>query len=315
MNLTNLDLHMLRCLDALVDERHVSRAAARMNMSQSGMSTALGRLREIFQDPILIRTRNGMELSAEAVSIAGAARRAISEIEAIFSKREEFDPASSMASFSIMAGDYAGLTIIPKLIERLEVVAPGVSINIVAPDPLKVRETLTNGEIDLLIAFIEDLPNDFYQIVLVEDELCCLMRKEHNLANKSTISLEEYANARHAFYGSIPSFTAATEIYLERLTSHSGISRKVVARLPTLATMFRAIQFSDLVATMPKVLALSVTEAFNLTTAALPLSAPIKVRAVWHSRMHGNKAHSWLRNEIALIAKMQFNQCQPGIGT
>jgi DNA-binding transcriptional LysR family regulator len=303
MTMPDLDVHLLRCLDVLVQERHVTRAAERMDMSQSGMSTALARLRSAFDDPILVRTPQGMELSDHALEIAGAVRRALNELDLAVARRGPFDPASSSVTFSLMASDYVGLMVLPSLFERLRIIAPRVSLKVTPPQPGRIREALANAEAELVVGFFPDVAEGLYQATIFSDTLACVVKDDHP-AIQGEITIGQYAAAEHIFFGAPPSLVSSIEALLESSLPGLGVERRIGAWIPTLAVMPRIISKTDLVATIPHRLATSFAERLGLQVLPLPFELPpLPIRSIWHARMHENNAHRWLRGEIQAVAK------------
>ena len=262
-------MHLLRCLDTLVLERHVTRAADRMGMSQSGMSAALARLRTAFDDPILVRTPQGMQLSEHALEIAGAVRRALNELDLAIAHRGSFDPACSSVAFSIMASDYVGVMLLPPLLGRLRREAPNISLKMVLPQPNRVRDALANSECDMVVGILHDLPEGLYQMVVAHDTLGCVVRTGHPHIDDS-LSLAQYTQGEHIYYGTPPSFIASSEVLLERTLPALGIERRIAVHIPSLAVMPRIIASSDLLATIPAKLGSSFSDGLPLQVLPLP---------------------------------------------
>ncbi|WP_179107013.1 LysR family transcriptional regulator [Variovorax sp. KK3] len=299
----DIDLHLLRCLDALVTERHVTRAADRLGMSQSGMSTALARLRTVFDDPILVRTPSGMQLSENAAEIAGAARRALNEIDFAMARRGPFDAATSSMTFNLMGSDYFGLMILPGLIERVRAQAPHVLVKVASPQPARIRESLANSETDLVIGFFHDIADGLYQTVVVQETLCCVASKHHS-SIQGGLSLDDYAAADHVYFGSPPEMVSSIEVMLERALPLLGIQRRSCVQVPTFGVMPRILARTDLLATMPLRVAESFAQSLPLQVLPLPFELPsLPVRAIWHERMHENHAHRWLRGLVQDVGR------------
>lgn len=299
----DIDLHLLRCLDALVSEGHVSRAAKRMGMSQSGMSAALARLRNVFGDPILLRTHHGMELSESALEIAGAARRALREIDQAVSRRGFFDPSKSAMTMNVMVSDYVGLVMLPQLMRRLSVDAPNIVLRVLPPQPHRIRESLANSEVDLVIGSFQDLAEGLYQTAVLHETFVAVARADHPLF-RGSISLEEYAAADHAFYGLPPTLVSATELTLAAVLLPLGIERHIKAYLPMLSMIMMAVSKTDMLGTVPRRLmsGLGIGESLQMLT--LPFEIPsVQVRTIWHERMHENAIHRWLRNLILEVGR------------
>ncbi len=303
MTLPDIDLHLLRCLEVLVAERHVTRAADKLGMSQSGMSTALARLRSVFDDPILVRTPHGMQLSEHAPEIAGSVRRALAELELALGRRGPFDQAASSMTFNVMASDYFGLTVLPHLVERLCKEAPGISLTIVSPQPKRIREALANSEVDLVVGFFHDVSDGLYQTIVMREPLVCVVRASHPVINGS-VSAAEYSGAGHVYYGAPPGFVSSIEVMLERVLPPLGIERRSNVHVPALSLMPGVIARTDLVGTMPGRVPLNMIQSPALQVLPLPFELPdLPVHAIWHERMQDNPAHRWLRALIQEIGK------------
>jgi DNA-binding transcriptional LysR family regulator len=303
MALPDIDIHLLRCLEMLVRESHVTRAADRMGMSQSGMSTALARLRTLFNDPILVRTPQGMKPSEHAPEIVGAVRRALKEIDRAMARRGPFEPASASAVFTVMASDYVGMTVLPPLIERLRKEAPNITLTIATPQPSRIREVLANGEADLVVGFYHDISEGLYQTVVLHDRLACIARAGHPLI-RGRMTPALYSACGHIFYGAPPAFVSSLEVLMEQSLRAHGIERHVWVNIPSMAMMPGVVAQTDLLATMPWRMGQSVAQGLALQVLPLPFELePLPVHAIWHASMHDNNAHLWLRGLVQQIGR------------
>lgn len=294
----DIDLRMLRCFEALVEERHVTRAADRMDMSQSGMSTTLARLRSVFGDPILVRTAKGMELSEQAPEIAGRVRRALKEIDLAISGPVEFEPSTAKATFNVMASDYVGRLILPQLMQRIHEEAPGIRLTVVAPQPNRIREALANSEVDLVVGFFHNLADGLFQTTITSETLVCLVRKNHPTVAE-TLSLEQYAELEHVSYSAPPAFMSSVEVTLDLALQQAGHSRICVMNVSSLSMMPRIVEQTDLIATLPLGFAQTFLKSTELRIVNLPIELePLPVRAIWHEHMNANPSHRWLRRLV-----------------
>lgn len=299
----SVDMHLLRCLEALVTECHVSRAADRMNMSQSGMSTALGRLRKAFNDPILVRTSKGMELSEQAFEIAGAVRRALREIDSVMETRGDFRPDEAQMTINVMASDYVGRMILPNAMERLRKEAPGISITIVSPQPNRIRESLANAEVDLVLGFYHDLADGLYQTTLSAETLACVVRENHPVTRKE-LTVAQYGELDHIAYAAPPSFISSVEVELKQALRPYGIRRRIATNLPSLSMMPEIVARTDLAASIPRGFAESYASRQGLAVLPFPIEmGKLPVRAIWHEKMHANRGHQWLRQVLQAAAQ------------
>ena len=159
MNIYNFDLNLLRVLDALLRERNVSRAAERLSLSQPAVSNALNRLRELLDDPLLVRAGRAMQPTPRALALEAPIRHALQQIEHSLIAGEAFDPARSQQRFRIAVTDYVELVCMPALMRRLAEHAPGIQLAIQHLTPTLPVEALDNGEVDLVLGRFLDVPS------------------------------------------------------------------------------------------------------------------------------------------------------------
>ncbi|WP_313110729.1 LysR family transcriptional regulator, partial [Stutzerimonas nitrititolerans] len=163
MNIYNFDLNLLRVLDALLRERNVSRAAQRLSLSQPAVSNALNRLRELLDDPLLVRVGRAMQPTPRALSLEAPIRDALQQIEHTLNAGDFFDPATSRQRFAIAVTDYVELICMPPLMAHLARVAPGIQLAIEHLSPTLPIEALDNGELDLALGRFLDVPTRFHR--------------------------------------------------------------------------------------------------------------------------------------------------------
>ncbi|MEL7046301.1 MAG: LysR family transcriptional regulator, partial [Pseudomonadota bacterium] len=150
MNLHRIDLNLLVYLDALLRERNVTQAAQQLNLSQPAMSNGLRRLRTLFDDPLLVRTSEGMMPTERALELEPLVRDALTRIDQAVQPRSEFIPASAEGVFRIMASDYAESTLFPSVLAALRDQAPGVTLDIMTPSDVSFLD-VERGKVDMII--------------------------------------------------------------------------------------------------------------------------------------------------------------------
>ena len=177
MSETHLDLNLIPYLVAMEDTRNVSRAAEQLGVSQPRVSTALGRLREYFDDPLFVRTSKGMEPTPRALAILPAARDALLRIEKGMLDVQDFDPATSTHTFSIALSDVGEIVFLPRLLQLFAERAPFANLRSVSLSPSQVERGLESGDVDLAVGYFPDLAgNNFFQQRLFTHRFICLMR-------------------------------------------------------------------------------------------------------------------------------------------
>ena len=149
MNIYKINLNLLVAFDVLMTERHVTRASKKLHISQSALSNALSRLRELFNDELLLKTAHGMEPTSRALELLEPVREVISQAEKVFSQAEKFDPATAERSFTLGMSDYTALVLLPKLRDYLAQHAPHITLRVKALRVLHDSNMLDKSEVDL----------------------------------------------------------------------------------------------------------------------------------------------------------------------
>jgi DNA-binding transcriptional LysR family regulator len=290
-----IDLHLLRCLDALLAEGSVTRAATRMDMSQPGMSNALARLREVFGDPLLVRTPKGMEPTERALEVRIAVRETLDKIEGALTSQTGFDPGQARLSITISTTDYASFVLMPSLLRMLEPEAPGLTITIRPPDPAHIREWLEEGAGELVIGFVPDAAGTLKSSTLYRDPLVCIARKDHpDLKDK--LDINAYQGLRHVILGSSFTGLSTLERTLDDILDAQGATRSAGVRIPSALLSPHIVASTDMIATLPTRFVDQFRDIVPLQVFDLPFpTAPLPVSMIWHECTHQSGAMTWLR--------------------
>ncbi len=298
-----IDLHLLRCLDVLIAEGSVTRAAERMDMSQPGMSNALARLREVFGDPLLVRTPKGMEPTERALSVRGSVREALDRIEGALAGDADFDPATASLNVTIATTDYASFVLMPPLMARLATEAPGLTITIRPPDLGTIREWLQEGSGELVIGFLPEAAETLKTSTLYRDRLVVVARQGHPSID-GALSLDTFAAARHVIFGSAFSGLSTLESHLDDLLEAQGIVRQAGMRIPSALLSPHLVAASDMIAILPERFVNSLRGGPTLQAFDLPFEAPeLPIAMIWHERTQQNGAMAWLREKLREVAR------------
>ncbi len=305
-----LDLDTLIILLALVEERSVTRAAERLDMTQSGVSHALRRLRDSFSDPLLVRTSKGMQPTPRALELSERISRIVAEVGALTGDAAHFDPGEAQRMFTICADDNMSLHLIPSLLERLSQRAPGIDLRVVAP-PDQPRQALEQGRIDLLLGLLEPDQPGLYTNLLFNDSFVVIARKGHpTLSRRPT--LKQFAAAGHVL---VSTRLPARSVVDELLAQH-GLRRRVVLRIAHFLAAVRVVAKSDLVLTAPRRLVRDSVAQASLQMLQTPLDLPsVAIHQTWHERMHSDPAHQWMRGlltEISASTRARPQRREPG---
>lgn len=309
----NVDIHLLACFDALMTERQVTRAADRMRVSQSTMSNALGRLRTLFRDPLLVRTPRGMVPTGRALGLIEAVRSGLRHIDEALAQSAPFDPATADLTVKIMTTDYAAEMLMPALLSSVSKLGPKLKVEIHNMDPLRVREELEEGGCHLVIGYFRNLPKDLYSSVIFKDKIMCFTRSRHP-SIKEGFSLKEYVETHHACFAG---FSRAGLSTIEKVTDAAladlGFERIVAFQAGSISVILSVVAETNLIATVPLGSAKRAAAQFQLRTLALPFAVPdLEVALIWHERTHRDAAHNWVRQAIRDTAKnRKLSQASP----
>ncbi len=291
-NLRKLDLNLLVALDALITEASVTRAAEKLNMSQSAMSHSLKRLRTILNDDILIRISREMEVTIYARQIGDRVRQILSEIQSTFLKREVFDPSTAKETFRIAASDYVEYIIGTNLLKQLTTYAPGIRIRISNLDKENVMDALDNNLIDAVIGAKLPLKSWHVEQNLYQEEFVCVAKEEDFITD---LSVADYIRRSHILVSMRDDFQGAYDEILKQQQEY----RQVIWSTTHFMTVPFLLANSNCVALLPNRMAQQCAEAMNLKLFPPPIAIEsFPVSLVWHQRNTNDFQHQWLRGQI-----------------
>jgi DNA-binding transcriptional LysR family regulator len=299
MNIRSFDLNLLLAFESLMIERNVTRAARRSGLSQPAMSNALGRLRRTFDDPLLVRTPEGMKPTPVAQSLMGAVRAALDGLRSALEERPAFDAEASRRTFHLLANDYAEIVLLAPMIGELHSKAAGLTLRVDRPRSLfqPPQPSALAESFDLAIGFFPDAPSldaSLRSELLWEERNVCIARAGHP-SIRGRLSLRQYASSHHAavFYKS------EGPGVIDSLLEQKGYSRRSVVLVPHFASVAFLVAASDLIATVPERLALGFYKKLKLQVLHAPVAIPpFRLMMLWHERSHSDPAHTWLRELI-----------------
>jgi DNA-binding transcriptional LysR family regulator len=293
----DLDLNLIPYLVAMEEARNVSRAAERLGVSQPRVSTALGKLREYFGDPLFVRTSRGMEPTPRALALIPAARDALIRIEKGMLDAQDFDPATSTHTFSIALSDVGEIVFLPRLLQLFAERAPHANLRSVSLPPGQVERGLESGDIDLAVGYFPDLGgNNFFQQRLFTHRFICMMRSGHPLAGKP-ITLEQFLAMGHA----VVRAEGRSQEVLEQFLEKKRLRRRAVLETPHFMSLPFILTRTDLIATVPHAIGYAyVAEHASITLVEPPLALPhFDLRQHWHRKYHNGARAAWLRGVVA----------------
>ncbi|PSB10555.1 LysR family transcriptional regulator [Pleurocapsa sp. CCALA 161] len=291
-NLRKLDLNLLIALDVLIAEASVTKAAVKLNMSQSAMSHALKRLRTILNDDILIRTSREMEVTPYARQISDRVRQILIDIESTLLSQTTFNPAIAQSTFRIAASDYVEATIGINLIQQLSSQAPGIRIRITNLNKETVMDAIDDNRIDLLIGAKLPLKSWHVEQDLYREEFVCVMKSDDALTE---LSVEDYLLRSHLLVSMRDDFQGKVDEILEQQQQ----SRQVIWSTPHFMAIPFLLANSDCVALLPRRMAQQCAKAMDLKLLSPPMTIEgFTVSMIWHQRNINRPQHQWLRAQV-----------------
>jgi DNA-binding transcriptional LysR family regulator len=286
------DLYLLISLDTLLDELNVTRAAQRMHISQPTLSGHLSRLRELFQDSLLVpsETGRGMVPTERALALRAGLADALSQLRQAVAQPHEFDPASSARTFVVAANDSVfTILALDVMAELMRYGNPELRMAVVPPYDTGLVERMARGEVDLFLGDIDKVPDTLKARFLLSDDFVLAQRRDHPRGTGAP-DLAEYCALNHVIVSSRAEFTTPVDTALAAL----GSSRKVVAAVPSYNQVALVLSQTDGVATLPRQLLQRYSAMVDLL--ALPFAMPsFRLAMAWHPRVQSDAASIWIR--------------------
>lgn len=296
VDLRRIDLNLLVALDALLEERNVTRAANRLAMSQPAASRALGRLRALFSDALLVDGPRGYILSARAEEIRPALRRTLSDIGEML-EANPFDPASATGRVRLLMTDLHAAVLAPHLLDRLAQEAPSLDLDIIAPGAA-IFEALESNAVDAVAGVFHEAPAGIRRRTLFEDFFVTLMRNEHPAAGRQ-LTLERYLGLDHM----VVAVTGVGQAPVDEMLLAIGLKRRVKVSVPNFFSALEIAARSDLVMTLPASLARMAKGMGRFVTLPPPVDpGRFALSLLWHARHQEAPRHIWLRRTIVATA-------------
>jgi DNA-binding transcriptional LysR family regulator len=296
-SLASIDLNLLVVLRALLSERHVTRAASRVGLSQSAASHALSRLRELYGDPLLVRTGRALVLTPRAQRLLPTLERGLSDLTATVDAEPAFQPRTAHRRFRVGMADYAQAFLLGALLRALEREAPGLDLAVLNFPNLEERTI--SGDIDLALHLTGMTPSSLVSEPLFEDDFVCMVRRGHPLV-KSRLRLERYVQLQHVVVA--PTGQAGSVVDTE--LAKRGLSRRIGLWVSNFLVAPIVVSETDYISTMPRRLAQHLVKRYPLRLLPTPLALPgFGLSLMWHPRLDHDPAHAWLRELIARVSR------------
>jgi DNA-binding transcriptional LysR family regulator len=309
LNINRIDLNLLVYLDALLRERNVTQAANQLNLSQPAMSNGLRRLRDLFDDPLLVRTSEGMTPTERALELEPVVREVLTTIDRAVQPRSEFDAMNAQRVFRIMASDYAESTLLPSVLGKLRNLAPGLTLDIMTPSDVSFLD-VERGKVDMVINRFDSMPQSFHQIHLWDDSFTCVLSPENPVLDDFT--LDNYLQANHVWVSKTGMGVGVgvnpddvqrlgwVDLALNKL----GKKRQIRVFTRHYQAAMTLAEQNDLIVTLPTRAAQLKRNNPRVVLREPPLEIPpLELKMAWSPLLQHNPANKWLRKLIVDTAR------------
>lgn len=290
-----LDLNLLLVFEAMLRHGSVTRAAAQVGLTQSAMSSALGRLRKELGDPVFVNTRSGMLPTPRALELAPPLTEALAMVRRAIGSQEAFHPKTSTRSLRVYMTDVGEMVLLPALMRHLQSHSPAMRLETAQLSAAELAVRLETGDIDLAVGYLPQLPDKIRRARLFEEHYVCMTRADLPLGRRSALTLDAFLGARHIL---IASMGTGHQI-LERALAERGVSDNVALRVPHFVVVPLIVAGTDLLVCLPSRVATVSADLVEVKVHPLPIPIPrFDVSLYWHERVENDAANQWLRGAL-----------------
>ncbi|MGF1733624.1 LysR family transcriptional regulator [Photobacterium kasasachensis] len=287
------NLNLLRTLQVLLDECHVSRTAERLYITQSAVSRQLNQLRELFNDPLLVRDGNRLLPTPKAEQLKQKLDGVLTECQSLFAS-DDFDPAQWQGKVVLSSSDYVAQYILPDIVEQLELRAPKLCLVYQLWSP-ELFARLAELDIQLVSTMLPEIPSGLCGRSIGADYPVCVMRSDHPLAAKASLTVDEFVQYNHLRV----SGGGDKDSFVDHNLAEQGLTRNIQFSVPFFGSAFHTICRTDMLMVIPEHIAINMKRLFPITYVSLPIPAPEhRYWLLWHPRFDSDPAHSWLREQV-----------------
>jgi len=308
LNLRSIDLNLLPVFEAIMESGQYNRAAERLAMSQPAMSAAVQRLRLMLDDPLFIRTQQGLVPTERAKQVYAWVHESMGQVRLGLADQTQFEPQNSEASFTIMSGDYFETVILPQILPKLQQQAPGISIHIQAMSPEPCQQLL-QGNCDLLL---DAFPLDDKRIrteALLSEKLVVIARQGHPQLNKKTLSEQDFLKLKHAVLPMRGRELPLNKVLAGNKSLQQAIkSRKVMVQVSQYMSLLSVVANSDCIATVPFNLAQRYQQSLQLQVFDFPFKVePVPAYMMWAQAYDQDPALQWFKKQLLAFNKGDYD--------
>ena len=298
INLVRIDLNLLVALDALLTERNVTRAAARLGLGQSALSSSLGRLRKLLGDELLTRASEGMQVTPRAAALIEPVRSALRQFQCIVCREHDFEPGTVERTITIAMPGSMEVLLAPRLLAALRQEAPGIQLLLRTLDYDRVLKQLDADQVDMAIGLLTEGQTHHKIRPLYRDGYLCLFNAKL-LGLKAPIELDDYLRFPHVLTSLTDTMHGVVDDALDKI----GRRRTLAATTSRFVTVPFLVQAAPVMTTMIAELAAFFAKAYGLATSPVPIALDdFTVSMLWHSSYDHDPAHRWLRETVLRLS-------------
>ena len=299
MNINALEFRLLEVFSVIMRERSVTQAADSLGLTQPAISQGLRKLRQCLDDPLFVRTAQGVEPTPRAMELSSAVSELLQIARERLGTAPAFDPSLAKRMFSFYASDGGAVVFTPPIAEKLQALAPGIRIRVLPIVAKRFPDGLESGEADLALGFFQDFGTGFYQQRLYEASYVCLVRANHTRI-RSRLTRKQFIEAQHLIVST--EGTGHAHAAVEKILTGIIAPEQIGARVPSFLAASIRVAHNDYVLTLPESVGRILAEPLGLRMFQPPLELPrFEVKQYWHERFHRDPANRWFRDMIASI--------------
>jgi DNA-binding transcriptional LysR family regulator len=302
MDFRGVDLNLLVSLRVLLVERHVTRSAERLGITQPATSASLARLRTLFRDQLLVRGPKGLVLTPRAEQLLEQINHVMADIEQMIAPPAEFVAETSQRTFTLIGTDFVELILLPSLMAAVATEAPNLQVLFRTPDPKNIEGMMASGELDLAVGYLPEAPEELIKRTVFREPFVCVARRGHPLLHDGTLPLDRYVELQHVQV--LPRDGAMYGVAIDTALVALGLVRKVALWEPSFLAVASVVAETDLISTVPTRVATHVAQGLPITIYDLPLPLPGPDFAIyWHPRSQDDSGHKWLRERVTALLR------------
>jgi DNA-binding transcriptional LysR family regulator len=317
VQIRRVDLNLFRVFEAVMQQRSVSRAAKALSVTPSAISHSLSRLRDAIDDELFIPAASGMQPTRRAVELASDIRKGLQNFQSALMTKP-FVPARAIRTFRIAASDYVSILVLPRLIKRLAETAPNIDLRIFPLSRLDVVRNMEGDRLDLLIGWFGRLPDTLHRSSLYEEQEAMVVRAGHPLTKTGItkqrlfqfphVVVEMTGTEEHEQDGFLDDEGVSRRVWIERALlefqdKDVSLAGRAAVCVPYFAAVIPMLKVTDMVATLPRRLALRLAESDSIVLLKLPYKPiTVEVEMVWHGRVARDPGLRWIREVLTSSA-------------